>query len=469
MSKLDYSRWDNIELSDDEDIECHPNVDKPSLIRWRQQKIHQEREERRIGIQKTGDQLVWLDEYIALLKHYPNPPNEIVKKVEMHLKRFEQIPEEILAENLTDSSQVTYNAFFQTVLQHRLSIQKEHDRLVAEDKQKLTIDNLCKPGFDSKTRINMSSTAPPPKKTTNEGSSTKRTEEVLEVLNPEGVLAGKERQIKEEAKLLRKSEDQFISSDAALVFANLPCGDHERSFNFLQDNSFLVNQEYSDMILASAFQCQMKRKSKRMKNYVYQALILQFASNLGKEGVSLFFSKITDPKHRATQLFKEDLARTTEHIIKRCQVLQAKEKGELQSVVDLTPSPEKMELLRDLPPHVQQALLTEDMEQIELALASQPDIEKEKILDKMKKVGILRPPAATLSEEEKLELFKQLPEDFSHALIHGHIEKVNELLAGYTPMETERIMDICKRGDFLDITEEDVVEEENVPTPNRGV
>ena len=36
MSRLDYSKWDHIEISDDED-DTHPNVDTPSLFRWRHQ------------------------------------------------------------------------------------------------------------------------------------------------------------------------------------------------------------------------------------------------------------------------------------------------------------------------------------------------------------------------------------------------------------------------------------------------
>lgn len=51
MSGLDYSKWDTIELSDDSDIEVHPNVDKASFIRWRQQDIHQRREQRRFKIE----------------------------------------------------------------------------------------------------------------------------------------------------------------------------------------------------------------------------------------------------------------------------------------------------------------------------------------------------------------------------------------------------------------------------------
>lgn len=44
---VDYSKWDALELSDDSDIEVHPNVDKRSFIRAKQNQIHQQRFERR--------------------------------------------------------------------------------------------------------------------------------------------------------------------------------------------------------------------------------------------------------------------------------------------------------------------------------------------------------------------------------------------------------------------------------------
>lgn len=43
---IDYSKWDKIELSDDSDIEVHPNVDKKSFIKWKQRDIHEKREKR---------------------------------------------------------------------------------------------------------------------------------------------------------------------------------------------------------------------------------------------------------------------------------------------------------------------------------------------------------------------------------------------------------------------------------------
>jgi len=43
---MNYSKWDNIELSDDEDVEVHPNIDRDSFLRWRKEAIHLKRAEK---------------------------------------------------------------------------------------------------------------------------------------------------------------------------------------------------------------------------------------------------------------------------------------------------------------------------------------------------------------------------------------------------------------------------------------
>jgi len=56
---LDYSKWDNIEVSDDED-DTHPNVDTPSLFRWRHKaRIEREEEMRkeRFNLDREGDKI----------------------------------------------------------------------------------------------------------------------------------------------------------------------------------------------------------------------------------------------------------------------------------------------------------------------------------------------------------------------------------------------------------------------------
>ncbi|KAK4684719.1 cell division cycle protein 37, partial [Tremellales sp. Uapishka_1] len=54
---LNYRKWDNLELSDDSDIEEHPNVDKRSMINWRQRDIHDKREARKVKILKLNAEL----------------------------------------------------------------------------------------------------------------------------------------------------------------------------------------------------------------------------------------------------------------------------------------------------------------------------------------------------------------------------------------------------------------------------
>lgn len=54
---LNYSKWDNLELSDDSDVEVHPNVDKRSFIRWKQRDIHEKRDVRKQELESLKREL----------------------------------------------------------------------------------------------------------------------------------------------------------------------------------------------------------------------------------------------------------------------------------------------------------------------------------------------------------------------------------------------------------------------------
>lgn len=100
---IDYSKWDKLELSDDEDIECHPNVDKASLIRWKQQDIHAKREERRQKIAALKQQislndvlLSRIDDMVVKLK------KEGVQPFTNAIEQFREANKELLKEGLKD-------------------------------------------------------------------------------------------------------------------------------------------------------------------------------------------------------------------------------------------------------------------------------------------------------------------------------------------------------------------------------
>jgi cell division cycle protein 37 len=67
---LDYSKWDNLEISDDSDIEVHPNVDKRSMIKWKQEAIHRERAERKAKIEYLTQFVPQQQNVLAKVQHF---------------------------------------------------------------------------------------------------------------------------------------------------------------------------------------------------------------------------------------------------------------------------------------------------------------------------------------------------------------------------------------------------------------
>ncbi|KAJ8935072.1 hypothetical protein NQ314_013017 [Rhamnusium bicolor] len=116
---VDYSKWKNIEISDDED-ETHPNIDTPSLFRWR----HQARKSDHI--KRTGV----IKEKLALA-------------------------EKSNAKNLEDLKKA-----LQDLEKEGEAIKKEEEDLKKKDKMTpWNVDTISKPGFQ-KTVINKKPTRP---------------------------------------------------------------------------------------------------------------------------------------------------------------------------------------------------------------------------------------------------------------------------------------------------------------------
>uniref|UniRef100_A0A8K9UZP8 Hsp90 co-chaperone Cdc37 n=1 Tax=Oncorhynchus mykiss TaxID=8022 RepID=A0A8K9UZP8_ONCMY len=81
---IDYSVWDHIEVSDDED-ETHPNIDTPSLFRWR----HQARVEKQVAFEEKGEEL---ERNMAEEKKYRKDQRLWEKKMEEHRREEKKMP-----------------------------------------------------------------------------------------------------------------------------------------------------------------------------------------------------------------------------------------------------------------------------------------------------------------------------------------------------------------------------------------
>ncbi|KAF9429020.1 hsp90 co-chaperone Cdc37, partial [Entomortierella beljakovae] len=279
MSVINYSKWDNLEISDDSDIECHPNVDKRSMIRWKQEKIHQERDARRTKI--------------VALKHEA----ETLKK---QMERIEK------------SQQAELEKKYQDTLQ-------QLEKLEAVENKTLTSDKLVT-GFD-KTAVSKS--APAPAKASKPSKKVTEKTKVIETLNPgsAGGVPAKAGSSKGAAQASdsEDSDDELEVTEVALEFSRIKGFD--ASLTFISKHPYLGTQVYSDEIMAQAFKAQMEGDEAYANNCVHQALVLQYCAQLGKDGVGLFFHRIRDPAHGALKIFQNDWKDTYTRIKERCKVL----------------------------------------------------------------------------------------------------------------------------------------------------
>ncbi|CAG8540712.1 9236_t:CDS:2 [Gigaspora margarita] len=340
-------KWDKLELSDDDDFECHPNVDKASFIRWKQADIHQKREERRQKIQILKQKI---DQHTVLISRIDDMIKQIEKNgVEAFLKSINDL-REANSKLEKDNKGPKYPTFDQMMA-------------ILFDKIKSEIDN------DS----------------------------------PEEV--GDE--------LIRKLKEHHVTSDLAKEFAAIK--NYDDSYKFITNYPEVVDQDISDQILGEAFRAQLKGKEKYAKQCVHQGWLLQYCQKLGKDGVTLFFRRITSPDPQAREVFIKDVNETYERIRERCKVMNAEK----------TQRPQKAQV-----------------EQIQI-----------EVTDPNTSLNVRVPDANSEDEQEKAryQAFLKLPVNFQEALRTGELTKINKVLGAMTVEEAERILEICGEADVMSL------------------
>ncbi|KAJ1960911.1 hsp90 co-chaperone Cdc37 [Dispira parvispora] len=455
---LNYSKWDNIELSDDEDVEVHPNVDKQSFIRWRQQAIHRERQEREMKIQnltKTVPIQKELLQEIDKLRDMLSRKDAsgfmaLVGKLQAHGQQREDTqkrtttddssgntpPAELTIEDmmaglvLNIQSQVkpedvqegrVISIFEEQLGSHRQRLadqqaqaEKELEKLEKEKRQKLSADDLCRPGFD-KTSVNKVNKLPKPATQVDKDSGKKATTTVksVEVLNSDTLAKQKSAD-----SLSEPSPPVLPMEEIIKGFAE--CKDIPQSIAYISRYPDIVDEAISDEILVRAFEKQMAGDSRSSLQCVHQGLILQYCARLGHDGVSLFFTRYhRDP--RAKAMFEGEVKAMHQRIQERSKVLLEERKN--------NPQPEDIESIQ---------LQCDDPDaQMDLDLPSEDP--------------------TTPEAQERLTLFRTLPDHFQEALKVGTVTKVNESLAKLTGAEAERVLETCNEGGFFSLAGEKIV------------
>ncbi|KAH8989665.1 Cdc37 N terminal kinase binding-domain-containing protein [Lactarius hatsudake] len=475
---LNYSKWDQLEVSDDSDIEGHPNVDKKSLIRWKQRDIHEKREARNRRIEQLGAEVACNDVLLARLRALqpklaqsgssyfssevdrlsanPSPeapPTNAAKPVpydEMILTLLKSIAKEAQETADSDTSKLD------KLLEERLDFhtkklsditeerRNERDTLVKEKSKQITMDDLHE-GFESKYVPAKPEPAPVINKAKSKGAS-KTTQ--IEVLNAPSTSSAPSTSASTSTARAPDDVDDDDDDEVALPhmtpsleeFAKLPLWDFEKLWLFIQSHREVVVAGASDALLVAAFGAQRDGKSKYAKQCVHQSLVLQYGEKLGKDGVQLFFKRMAAGGENAQAIFRKDVEDTYGHIVKRVEIAKQEEAEAVAG------GEEQIQLVAENPDTVISFNVPDGPPPEQLVLEG-PGTENMDI-EEVRKVLQMR-----------WDLFCGLPEDLQEALKTNDLAVVNKVLGNMPVSIAENAVKALDMGGILNFSEEGIRDE----------
>ncbi|NWT77312.1 CDC37 protein, partial [Prunella himalayana] len=224
---VDYSVWDHIEVSDDED-ETHPNIDTASLFRWR----HQARVERMEQFQKEKEEL-------------DKGCRECKRRLAECQKKMKELE---LAEPQSGRGELEkLQAEAQQLRNEEKSWENKLEELRKKEKNMpWNVDTLSKDGF-SKSVFNVK----PEEKEETEEQKEKKHKTFVERY---------EKQIKHFGMLRRWDDSQ----------------------KYLSDNPHLVCEETANYLVIWCIDLEVEEKHALMEQVAHQTIVMQFILELAK-------------------------------------------------------------------------------------------------------------------------------------------------------------------------------------------
>lgn len=272
MSRIDYSVWDHIEVSDDED-DTHPNIDTPSLFRWR----HQARVERMEDFQKKGEEL-------------SKGLSECRRKLADTQKKIQELTISASSDTKTDLSKVQAEEK-KLKKEEREWVKKLDDHNREEKKMPWNVDTLSKDGF-SKSIVNV------------KPETTDETEEEKEQKHKTFV-EKYEKQIKHFGMLRRWDDSQ----------------------KYLSDHPHLVCEETANYLVIMCIDLEVEEKHALMEQVAHQTIVMQFILELAKSlkvdprgCFRQFFAKIKTADQQYQEAFNDELESFKERVRGRAKI-----------------------------------------------------------------------------------------------------------------------------------------------------
>ncbi|XP_030331096.1 hsp90 co-chaperone Cdc37 [Strigops habroptila] len=322
---VDYSVWDHIEVSDDED-ETHPNIDTASLFRWR----HQARVERMEQFQKEKEEL-------------DKGCRECKRKLAECQKKMKEL--EVSAPESGKGELEKLQAEAQQLRKEEKSWEKKLEELKKKEKNlPWNVDTLSKDGF-SKSVFNVK----PEEKEETEEQKEKKHKTFVE---------RHEKQIKHFGMLRRWDDSQ----------------------KYLSDNPHLVCEETANYLVIWCIDLEVEEKHALMEQVAHQTIVMQFILELAKSlkvdpraCFRQFFTKIKTADQQYMEGFNDELEAFKERVRGRAKVRiekAMKEYEEEERQKRLGPGGlDPVEVYESLPPELQKCFDVKDVQMLQDAIS----------------------------------------------------------------------------------------------------
>jgi cell division cycle protein 37 len=348
----------------------------------------------------------------------PPPPAGVhtqEKEPPTYSKMMSALIDQVQAKVQEGKSDKPFEACVAEVKEHQKKVEdlqkqllEELNKLEIEEGRKITSESIHT-GFDS-SHVNKSTSAPTPKTTTTK----KEKVQAVEVLNPHAL----NRQLRDaessgaDGDIVEPSVDdddddaEVEASDAGKAFAKIKAGDYRASLQFISQNPTVVAEKETDGLLVMAFNSAIDGKDDFARQCVHQALLLQYCRSLGRDGVGLFFKRITTQGHQAQKVFFDDVNSTFHRIRTRAKEI------------------EKQRLLEE-------AEGAGGVEQIQLHA-----------VDPGTTINIKIPPKTSDDPDEvkARTVFESFPPGLQRALESGSLDEVNKVLGKMSVEEAEEVV-----------------------------
>lgn len=329
---VDYSKWKDIEISDDED-DTHPNIDTPSLFRWR----HQARIER--------------------MEEQKREKAELEKKKAETAKKLKEAKEklEVIEKDKVETKNVgeLKKALQELELEEEKVKEKEAELNKKEVMAPWNVDTIAQPGF-AKTVIN----AKPKRQDDSELSEDAKEEKMREF-------------VKENEKKLKQ-------------FGMLRRYDDSKAF--LTENPHLVGENTANYLVIWCINLQMEGKNELMNHVAHQCICMQYILELSKHldvdpraCVGSFFTRIQVADADYKKSFDDELISFRERICKRAAEkleIAMKEAEEEEKQARLGPGGlDPVEVFESLPEPLQKCFEAQDIPLLQKTVSEMPEDE----------------------------------------------------------------------------------------------